>query len=165
MPLRLSLIAAVLVLTAAACSGPRDTSQLASPASAAPPSADEMPQIAIDEPFALQLGEEALFTEDSARVRFDAVESDGRCPLDVTCVWAGEATARFTLVAPGVPTQSFTLTIPGYVYGEPGDLDGYQLGMAGPYAFALLLLEPYPGSGAEDDAPVTATLHMRRLMR
>ncbi|HEX2395730.1 MAG TPA: hypothetical protein VHI78_10305 [Bacteroidales bacterium] len=31
------------------------------------------------------------------RVCFDSVLSDSRCPKNVVCIWAGEATARFTI--------------------------------------------------------------------
>lgn len=155
MPLRLCLLAAVLLLAAAACSGPRN---------AQPDDAEaSMPEVALEEPFELRLGETALLAEDSAFVRFDAVERDNRCPLGVTCVRAGEATARFTLRAPGVPERSFVLTLPGLIHGEAADLERYAFGMASPYAFALLLLEPYPG--ADEEGPATATLLMRRLVR
>ena len=30
---------------------------------------------------------------DGLEVRFEAVKDDSRCPVDVTCVWAGDATA------------------------------------------------------------------------
>ncbi|HEX6314956.1 MAG TPA: hypothetical protein VFZ73_08860 [Gemmatimonadaceae bacterium] len=29
------------------------------------------------------------------RVRFEAVDSDSRCPIDAVCVWAGDAVASF----------------------------------------------------------------------
>lgn len=33
-------------------------------------------------------------------LRLDAVEGDSRCPVDVVCVWAGEATAVLTVTSP-----------------------------------------------------------------
>src|SRR5688500_20001089 len=41
-------------------------------------------------PFDLRVGDSALTTDD-LRVRFDAVRSDSRCPIDAICVRAGEA--------------------------------------------------------------------------
>jgi len=44
-------------------------------------------------------------------IRFDGVNSDSRCPSDVTCVWAGNAEVRMT-IGPAVgegPTHLVTL--------------------------------------------------------
>ena len=47
-------------------------------------------------PFDLRVGDSALTTDD-LRVRFDAVRSDSRCPIDAICVRAGEAVIAITL--------------------------------------------------------------------
>ena len=47
-------------------------------------------------PFELKVGESALTTDD-LRIKFDAVRSDSRCPVDVTCVRAGEAVIAITV--------------------------------------------------------------------
>lgn len=44
-----------------------------------------------------------------ARLRFDRVVNDGRCPSGVQCVWAGEVRAAFTLDTNG-QQQSFELS-------------------------------------------------------
>ncbi|MEO5825561.1 MAG: hypothetical protein ABIR59_06710 [Gemmatimonadales bacterium] len=38
------------------------------------------------------------------RITLKAVQSDSRCPTDVTCVWAGNAEVVFRVEAPGVDT-------------------------------------------------------------
>lgn len=46
--------------------------------------------------FDLRVGETALTTDD-VRIKFDTVRSDSRCPVDVTCVRAGEAVIALTI--------------------------------------------------------------------
>lgn len=38
------------------------------------------------------------------RITLNAVQSDSRCPTDVTCVWAGNAEVVFRVEAPGIDT-------------------------------------------------------------
>lgn len=38
------------------------------------------------------------------RITLKAVQSDSRCPTDVTCVWAGNAEVVFRVEAPGIDT-------------------------------------------------------------
>ena len=52
------------------------------------------------EPFDLRIGESALTTDD-VRIRFDAVRSDSRCPMNALCVRAGEAIIAVTLSRAG----------------------------------------------------------------
>src|SRR5688572_4901598 len=73
----------ILLLLAAACSGPTQP--------------DRVPK---NEPFDLRIGESALTTDD-VRIRFDAVRSDSRCPMNALCVRAGEAIIALTLSRAG----------------------------------------------------------------
>lgn len=73
-----------LLLLAAACGG----------------SPTEPDRVAANEPFDLRIGQAAVTTE-GLRVRFDAVRSDSRCPMDALCIRAGEAIIEVTLSAPG----------------------------------------------------------------
>lgn len=59
---------------------------------------------------ALKLGEEAKL-EGGAVVKFAGVASDSRCPEDVECMWAGEATLDLTLTDGG-QTETFQLVTP-----------------------------------------------------
>ena len=52
------------------------------------------------QPFELRIGESALTTDD-LRIRFDAVRSDSRCPIDAICIRAGEAVIAITLSMTG----------------------------------------------------------------
>jgi hypothetical protein len=40
------------------------------------------------------------------RVTFVAVTGDSRCPVDVTCVWEGDAVARLTVSQPTGPVET-----------------------------------------------------------
>lgn len=42
----------------------------------------------------LRTGESAVLGSGGARITFTGVASDSRCPVDVTCVWAGDAHVR-----------------------------------------------------------------------
>lgn len=42
----------------------------------------------------LQYRDSALLGRNGPSITFSAIESDSRCPVDVTCVWAGDAHVR-----------------------------------------------------------------------
>lgn len=64
-----------------------------------------------DEPVEIELalGEERVVPGTTLRVLFSAVEEDSRCPIDVTCVWEGNAAARLTLTAGDASTEEVVL--------------------------------------------------------
>ncbi|HEV8600042.1 MAG TPA: hypothetical protein VGQ69_11825 [Gemmatimonadales bacterium] len=47
--------------------------------------------------FDLELDHSARIAGSEQSVHFEAVEQDSRCPVDVTCVWAGNALVRLRL--------------------------------------------------------------------
>lgn len=153
--MRSTLLLLAIALTAGACS---NTTEVAVQDTAS------AKHVRLDEPFRLQRGETALVAEDGTTVRFDSVAADSRCPSDVDCVRAGEAFAHFTLTEDGVAPRSLRLEIEGFVT-EVQDIERYQFQTAGRYAFALLLLQPYPGLAEEEGMPVTATVEMRHITR
>jgi hypothetical protein len=67
-------------------------------------------------------------------VRFVAVTEDSRCPLDVTCVWAGEVKVQLAIRVSGTATQA---TVP------EGDST-----VAGEHRVTVLRVEPRPTSTA-----------------
>jgi hypothetical protein len=69
------------------------------------------------------------------QVRFVSVAGDSRCPIDVLCVWAGDAIVRVELSEPpgtAVPHDLHTLNLQPAVHG------GYQVD--------LVRLDPLPRS-------------------
>ena len=61
-------------------------------------------QVSPGQEFELELRQTAHITGTDLTVRFEAVESDSRCPADVTCVWAGDASVNLRLLGPGCDT-------------------------------------------------------------
>jgi len=55
------------------------------------------PDAVVGTPFQLKVGETATIPE-NAKLRFDTVKSDSRCPIDAICVSAGDATIAVTLM-------------------------------------------------------------------
>ncbi len=108
-------------------------------------------------PLTLTLGQSAILPGSGSRLTFERVVQDSRCPMDVTCVWAGEGQARFTLHTYSGQAYSFTLALPG---GTPEALpmDKAPSALKGGYIIHLLRLQPYPGYAPEAGMPVTATV-------
>lgn len=79
--------------------------------------------LTVDGETALRPGQSAVHDEFS--VTFERVESDSRCPIDVICVWEGNAAIRIGLTLGKGPTHPFTLN----TTGEPSSaqLGSYQV--------------------------------------
>lgn len=59
--------------------------------------------------FTLHPGEAVEVGTERVRVRFDAVPQDSRCPRDVQCIRAGDATVRLTVTTAGQRDQTVNL--------------------------------------------------------
>jgi len=53
----------------------------------------------------LRVGEEQVFPGTVLRIGFVGVAEDSRCPLDVVCVWEGNAAAEIGVTAGSGPTR------------------------------------------------------------
>ena len=53
--------------------------------------------VVLGEEFELAAGESARIGSTNLTVVFDAVSGDSRCPVDVVCVWEGDATVAVTV--------------------------------------------------------------------
>jgi hypothetical protein len=53
----------------------------------------------------LGVGEERLIPGTVLRIGFAGIAEDSRCPVDVTCVWEGNAAVEITVIAGSGPTQ------------------------------------------------------------
>ena len=73
---------------------------------------------------------------DGTRITFEAVESDSRCPMDVVCVWQGDAVARFVVEQSGAPSSGVTLKLHTTLDPKSGTGHGFRID--------LLTLAPYP---------------------
>ena len=95
------------------------------------------PDATVGTPFELKLGAIASLPE-SAKLRFDNVRSDSRCPIDANCIRAGEAIIAVTLMR-GTGNEAKELqTVPAqsqFSYSK--------------YVVKLTELQPYPRSGQQ----------------
>ena len=64
--------------------------------------------------FSLPLGQTAALSGTGYRITFDRVTEDSRCPVDVVCVWAGDAKIQLTIQRSTAPAdiQIASLTPP-----------------------------------------------------
>lgn len=92
----------------------------------------------LDAVFTLQVGQQAVIEDTPFRLRFVSVPEDSRCPIDVDCVWEGDARVRLVLSFADSAEQSLdlhTLLEPRFEF-----VRGYRI--------TLERLEPAPRSEA-----------------
>ena len=58
------------------------------------------PSVALNEEFVVSPGDTVQIADTGARLHFVRVISDSRCPIDVVCVQAGDATVRIEILSP-----------------------------------------------------------------
>jgi hypothetical protein len=68
-------------------------------------------------------------------ILFEKVDSDGRCPKGVTCVWEGDAVVRLSVGSPG-ETRTTLLLHTNPKRARAGEHGGYRI--------TLIELAPYP---------------------
>lgn len=74
---------------------------------------------------------------EGVKVRFSAVESDSRCPMDAVCVWQGDAVAVFVVEQNcECRTPAFELKLHTTLEPKSGSAYGFRV--------ELLQLAPYP---------------------
>jgi len=69
-----------------------------------------VPQYSAAIPFDVVLAPgEQIMVDSTFRVAFEGVKEDSRCPIDVICVWQGNAAVALELTAGEGPTLPFTV--------------------------------------------------------
>jgi hypothetical protein len=101
------------------------------------PTSPEGPDVRLDDSFELRPGETATVSGEGLTVSFEGVPADSRCPVDVTCITAGDATVRLRARKAGLPD------------GEPElhTNDGPHEASYDGYRIVLRKLEPLPRDG------------------
>lgn len=66
----------------------------------------------LEEPFSLRVGESARLDDTNLTLTFTGVTGDSRCPKDVVCVWAGEATVVLEAQMGDGETAKVTFKVP-----------------------------------------------------
>lgn len=61
--------------------------------------------------FTLPVGKTATLKGTDTRLTFKEVSADSRCPTDVVCVWAGDATIAVVISRNGAPDETQTMNI------------------------------------------------------
>lgn len=69
--------------------------------------------VRLDQDFELQVGETAFLPGNGAKLSFQAVTGDSRCPVDVVCVWAGSAPVVLRLQRSGTDTTAAVDAVQG----------------------------------------------------
>lgn len=101
---------------------------------------DRIP-VAFDQEFELGLGDTALLADTDIEITFSVVTGDSRCPSDVVCITAGQATILLLIRYPVLNSNNIAASIPGliptpYRDNEKLPIDGARI--------KLLRLSPYP---------------------
>lgn len=84
--------------------------------------------------FTLKEKQSVVIGPEKVRVTFERVVSESRCPVDVQCIQAGEATIALVVQAPGGDKTALTLSTRG----------DQSTGTAGAWDVALTGLVPVP---------------------
>ena len=96
------------------------------------------PEAVAGKPFELKAGATASLPN-GARLTFEEVNEDSRCPADAQCIWAGDAVVTVTLKTPKASAEKHQLHM------QPsGSRISYD-----DYTIALTALAPYPRAGRE----------------
>ena len=113
------------------------------------------PTPAVNEEFTLAPGETASVKGTSLRLTFERVSEDSRCPIDVTCIWEGDA-----VVVLKVKTETDEVTREVHTQGgEPRS----RKAPAGDFVVTLVRLDPAPRSTAAiEPSAYRATLLVAR---
>ena len=100
-----------------------------------PPVATQVP---MGQDFKLAAGQSGRVNGTPITVTFDSVEQDSRCPSDVKCVWAGDASLKLTLQS----TAGSSLQVSLHTNLDPkaADYAGYRI--------RVTRLAPTPRSGS-----------------
>lgn len=75
----------------------------------------------LDAPIQLAPGQSAVFADAKLEVQFSGIASDSRCPVDATCVWAGEIVVQLAVRSAGKTTQHLVKE------NESATVDGYTV--------------------------------------
>ena len=95
-------------------------------------------------------------------VRVESIQ-DGRCPLGVSCVWAGQAKVTIVLSKDSDSTIVGLTLEPGAMACSPKRLDSTNVTLSGEtYEVILRSVNPYPGI-INQDMPKTAVVEVTKL--
>lgn len=94
------------------------------------------PVQAVGQDFAIAVGVTARISQTDLVVHFDSVVNDSRCPSDVQCITAGDATVAVTAASEGAAARRYELHTD----------DGAREATHGKFRLSLIGLKPLPTS-------------------
>jgi hypothetical protein len=92
-------------------------------------------ELPINQTVTIQNGQTLQNSEPAMSLKFDGVQNDSRCPIDATCISAGNAMVKFVLTS-GDSAQSVVLNT------DMAPVDSTAFG----YRVELLELSPFPSA-------------------
>ena len=114
-------------------------------------STDKDVKVNLGEEFSLNIGQTVLIVSENLEIEFIDVTEDSRCPKGVTCIWAGEVTAKVAINTRN-SLDELLLTEPGLTDFPPEQsFHGYKL---------TYHIEPYPQASV-DIAKEEYRLHLK----
>jgi hypothetical protein len=101
-------------------------------------------EVGLGQAFKLRAGQQVTLEGEGLRVRFASVADDSRCPVDVACVWAGNAEVLLDISQGGDAALLKLHTHGGPQYATEGAYHHYTL--------ELMALSPSPRMGKKIEA-------------
>lgn len=103
----------------------------------------------------LMLGKKVVLSK--TEITFEAVLEDSRCPKNVTCIWAGQATIRVRIKPVGSPEELREITF------SPGLQGPVLLAVTKNCRIVVDNLHPYPIASTDDAAKKGYFISLREL--
>jgi hypothetical protein len=97
----------------------------------------------IGTPFKLKFSQQPSIDSERIGITFANVTEDSRCPSDVVCIRAGQATITVSVEANGTDAGQYSLTV--------GSNESKMAATFGQYSIKLVSLDPYPVSTTKTD--------------
>lgn len=111
--------------------------------------------VRLEREFKLRPGQQVSVKGTKLRIKFTAVNEDSRCPLDVTCVWAGNAMIRLWITSGRGGKALILNTNKSSTLSDEAQFQGFKL--------RLVTLSPYPRTDQKiAPSDYTATLLVSR---
>lgn len=109
--------------------------------------------VVLGTPFDLMLQQSGLYAQDSVEIQFAQIVSDSRCPIDVVCVWAGQAEVAVRVQIADSAPQDVRLWL--------GKSESDTQVVVGGYRITLQALTPFPDT---QNPPTDAERRVKLLL-
>jgi len=100
--------------------------------------------VSLADPFTLAPGQAAEVAGTGVRITFQGVDADSRCPVDVTCVWEGDAVVVVSVRSVAAAAVRHELHTAGR-YPSEADAGDYRVRLVGLAPLPRPAASPAPG--------------------